>query len=1145
MRSENGFAYGAIGADIHVFGDGIPLYLLENWHPSAPPDPGFLRELPSRMLNARFAVVDFTGREAELADLRQWREAGPRLAVRWLHAPGGQGKTRLAAQFARESLGDAWKVVTATHGPGTVFPPPGSQDLRVDSAAGLLLIVDYADRWPLTHLTWLLSNALLHQPTVRTRVLMLARSADVWPAVRGALANYQAGTSAQPLPILLDGGGESGERAEMFTAARDSFATRYGIPAAGIRPPGPLEHPEFGLTLAVHMAALVAVDAHTTGRRPPRDTAGLTVYLLDREHLHWQRLYGDGIHELDPAQRAYSTPSKVINRTVFTAALTGPLDRSTGTTVLDHPQLRAPAGQITTEQILADHAVCYPPSHPAQQTVLEPLYPDRLAEDFLALTFPGHRVDYPAQEWAGAVTSALLIRGGEDTPASWTPRAITFLTTAAKRWPHLGPKHLYPLLEEDPRLAVTAGSAALTALADLDDISPELLEAVEDHLPKQRHVDLDVGIAALAKRLAEHRLARFSDTAVHAVIYLTLGSRLSNAGWREEALAATQEAVALFRHLLGSGASASSEPGYVSASVDHVEALASGLTSLGRAFSQLGRREEALAATRESLALSRRLVQVDPAAYEPQLASVLTNLNVHLAWSGLREEGLAATEEAIAVYRRLADDDPAAHSDGLATALENLAAGLADVARHDDALSATQEAVLLRRCQVSVNAPAYEPNLAGALHNLGVGLSRVGRLEEALTASEEAVALERRLREANPAAHQGLTRALSNLSENLVKLGRSHEGVAVAEEAMVLARRLAEDEPGAHARTLADSLGSLGDALTAVGRFQEAVTAVEEAVAVRRRLAEDHPTANALELSGALDSLSTHLRMVDRRQESVSTAEEAVLLRRRLAETNPSAYSPQLAQSLVNLSRSLLGTGHRHWDAVGAAKEAVAIRQGSTLTGAAYASGLADALLAAGVTLSAVGRWQESVTAVETGVDMLRRLAASDPVVHTASLAKGLDDLCLCASRAHEWDKALGTADEAVAMYRGLVQAAPGAHELRLAAVLSQLSIARLELGLRHTALMPAMEAVDLYRRLAESEPASVAADLAGTLSGQLGVALTAAGRHQEALAATEEAITILRRLSAIDRPAHEPALGVALYNMALGVIVKTCGPGS
>ncbi|MGX1298748.1 hypothetical protein RKD35_000236 [Streptomyces albogriseolus] len=80
VTAVGGFAYGVVGASVHVFGDGLPLYVLEEWRPPADTDPEFLRELPSRMLNARFAVVEFTGRRDELADLHRWCRDGPRLA---------------------------------------------------------------------------------------------------------------------------------------------------------------------------------------------------------------------------------------------------------------------------------------------------------------------------------------------------------------------------------------------------------------------------------------------------------------------------------------------------------------------------------------------------------------------------------------------------------------------------------------------------------------------------------------------------------------------------------------------------------------------------------------------------------------------------------------------------------------------------------------------------------------------------------------------------------------------------------------------------------------------------------------------------------------------------------------------------------
>src|SRR5262249_12595264 len=157
-------------------------------------------------------------------------------------------------------------------------------------------------------------------------------------------------------------------------AARDSFATCYRVNHAGsIKPPGSLTDPEMGLTLAVHMAALVAVDAYVSKRRPPTDMAGLTGYLLDREHLHWTNLFGDGTHDLDASGNSFRTPPEVMHQMVFTAALTGPVDHATAKAILDRLGL-----PVDPAQVLIDHAVCYPPADRTRGTVLEPLYPDRL-----------------------------------------------------------------------------------------------------------------------------------------------------------------------------------------------------------------------------------------------------------------------------------------------------------------------------------------------------------------------------------------------------------------------------------------------------------------------------------------------------------------------------------------------------------------------------------------------------------------------------------------------------------------------------------------------------------------------------------------------------------------------------------------------
>jgi hypothetical protein len=202
IRVENGAAYGVIGANLHVWGDDVLLYVLENWHDASDADPGWLRELPGRLLNARHEVAGFTGRAAELSRLNQWRRGDARFAVRWLYGSPGAGKTRLAAKFASESAADNWKVVVATLGPGTVLPVLDSQDLRLGTADGVLLVIDDASRWPASHLALLLSNKLFRrQPDgdIRTRILMIGTTADDWPGIRHKLSGEQAATSSQLL----------------------------------------------------------------------------------------------------------------------------------------------------------------------------------------------------------------------------------------------------------------------------------------------------------------------------------------------------------------------------------------------------------------------------------------------------------------------------------------------------------------------------------------------------------------------------------------------------------------------------------------------------------------------------------------------------------------------------------------------------------------------------------------------------------------------------------------------------------------------------------------------------------------------------------------------------------------------------------
>jgi tetratricopeptide (TPR) repeat protein len=1054
VKVARGFAYGVIGADLHVFADGVPLYLLANWQEADEAELSWLREMPSRMLNTRFAVVNFTGRQDELARLREWRKVGPRLAVQWLHASGGTGKTRLAAQFAAESTAAGWKVVTAIRGPGSILPELPSQDVRPGDTAGLLFIVDYADQWPLAHLAILLSNPLFAQSGLRTRILLLARTADSWQRVQAQLDIGSFAASSEflaPLPVGL------AQREQMFAAARDSFGRCYGLAdASGIVSPVPLDHPGLGLTLAVHLAALVAVDARDQPARAPSDPAGLSAYLLNREHAHWKDQRGDGTHELNPADRTFTTSPAVMSRIVFVAALTGPVPKAVGIGALrgldDAPE---------PEPALADHAVCYPPARQADSTVLEPLYPDRLAEDYLALTIPGHQAGFPDQTWAVGTGGALLVRSRspEGNAAVWIPRAITFLAAAAERWPHVGQHYLYPLLRVDPRLALEAGGAALSSLAHLSDAPISLFEAIEPHLPRDSDPDLDVGVAAVVQRLTEHRLARTSDAGERAWLYERLAVHMSRAGLRAEALAAA----------------------------------------------------------RETVRLCRSLVREDPHSFELVLAANIAKIGTYLTSMGQRKEALDAAMEATALWKHLADADPDAHGSGLANSLHDLGTALSEAGRPREALEASEKAVAILRRLAEKDPVPNRRWLAGSLINLSVDLGNSGQWAPAAAHAREALGIFRELAD-EPAAIPGpsLSRALSNLGGHLTKLGEHAQALAMVQEAVDIRRALAKANPAAYDPHLATSLGELAGCLSDLGRVDEALVAAEEELQIRRGLAAALPVAFDADLAVALHNVAVHQSALGLHETALATSEQATQVWRRLAHGDPSAFDHRLAHALSSLAADLAGVG-RHAEALAAAEEALTIqRRLAGETPEIHSANLALFLASLGGYLSRQGRPERGLAVAEEAVGIYRTLAETYPAAHGSNYVAALNSLGLRHSALGQHAQAASAIQESAAVCRRFAATNPAKFEPQLARALRNLSPELDQIQRHAEAAEVEQEAVTLLRRLAARDKAAWTGHFGGALN-NLAVSRLAQGHVEEAAALADEAVTIFKALAAID----------------------------
>ncbi|KKZ71660.1 hypothetical protein, partial [Streptomyces showdoensis] len=822
VHAVAGFAYGAVGADIHVFGDGTPVYLLyaRDTHGSADPlrrDSAWLRAQPSRMLDARSEIVEFTGREADLAGLRRWRDRLDRSAVRWLHGPGGAGKSRLAARLAAESAEAGWLVVDAVHGTDTHPPAEGSQDLRTDHRTGVLLLVDYADRWPDAHLRWLFHNGLL-LGELPARVLLIARSVRPWPALRAQLTRQRRATDLSDHPLGPLSGRQGGERLRMFEAAARSFAAHYPdatAPAAPRPPYQDLARPDFGLTLAVHMAALVAVDARAAGREPPSDLTGMTAYLLDREHDNWRRPPG-GQDAGQPALRppgGHDRYSIDLARTVFTAVLTGPMRRADARPLLDRLLLRTPV-----DGLLSAHAEHYPPSDPAAAHVLEPMLPDRLAEDYLALTLPGSPVSgHPTDLWSVTAVTRILRRETGNAPP-WTSRSLTFLLAAAERWPHIGPDVLFPLLRRDPALAVRGGDAVLAGIAALDSVDLDVLEAVARLVP-QRDVRMGAGAGELAARLTTRRLQRAEDPAERSRLHAELSSAHLKADRRAEALVHMEEAVRLARE------AAEQDPA-------HLPGYANALLNLGGSFTHEIPGAHRAVLLQESITLMRAEAERGAAARERREADEEDEQAERGDEGDEGDEGPQRRHGAVLgalglAYTRLAvahwetGDLPQAH-----VALADADRSFTDLVDHDP----------FRWWSMSDDVGLVS-TIRGGL------LTTEGRPQEAVEAVEAVVANARRMAGLSPALHgRNLAHSLTMQSTYLWEAGRHAEAVGALLEALHLHRQLAEVSPGDR-DALPDRIDQAADRLIALGRHTEAVPLVEEVLALQReRLAVVGPT---------------------------------------------------------------------------------------------------------------------------------------------------------------------------------------------------------------------------------------------------------------------------------------------------------------
>src|SRR5262249_364112 len=167
-------------------------YRLEFLTPAPPvlPRPSRSHKRPSYLLDPASQVVPYRHRVRAEERLRRWLgDPEEDMSILLVHGEGGQGKTRLANHIASPAPRNGWAVTQAVQ--KSPHTPPGQAAKATSDGGPLLVVIDYADRWPLDLLGQPFDELRLAHPNRRIRVLLLARTqAGFWRDASAVLGRH-------------------------------------------------------------------------------------------------------------------------------------------------------------------------------------------------------------------------------------------------------------------------------------------------------------------------------------------------------------------------------------------------------------------------------------------------------------------------------------------------------------------------------------------------------------------------------------------------------------------------------------------------------------------------------------------------------------------------------------------------------------------------------------------------------------------------------------------------------------------------------------------------------------------------------------------------------------------------------------------
>jgi len=321
---------------------------------------------PSAMLRAEFRVVRYRFRDTDLNDVLTWCDSSARLAVSYLDAAGGAGKTRFAIEacLAAQTRGWLAGLLPKQNRGGDELPLPR------------LFVIDYVEERDAQVLVERLSALAATASTMApVRVLLLSR--PVGGLMAGwALEPLRELASGQALTALETAKDNSSaaaeladpERARLFSEARQRFGQIWHGPgwAAPDAAKLDLSARRYGQPLDVLFEAYDAAlsgPQWQPGDRPPVDRA------LDHEIRHWRARMSDVDHQL-------------LERCVALVALAGARDEAEAQALLALvPELASEPATASRRRL--DHWLRGLYEGPDRWN---PLRPDRLGEALIVRT---------------------------------------------------------------------------------------------------------------------------------------------------------------------------------------------------------------------------------------------------------------------------------------------------------------------------------------------------------------------------------------------------------------------------------------------------------------------------------------------------------------------------------------------------------------------------------------------------------------------------------------------------------------------------------------------------------------------------------------------------------------------------------------